>query len=105
MLIFLDYIFIYNKNDYRDFNNPPSMGMLVPVIKAAWSEARKVTKKPYSSGLPIRFIGTCSSMLASTSSGDMPRFSAFFILSWAMRSVSKYPVKVLFMVIPSFATS
>ncbi len=43
---------------YTTADTPPSILIAVPVIKPAWSDTRKATSAPTSSGWPSRFTGT-----------------------------------------------
>src|SRR5690606_4457818 len=90
---------------YMDFNSPPSIGILVPVIKEACSEAKKATRYPYSSGLPYRPTGTLEIICLSTSEIGMPKLFALLALSSLILSVLKYPVSVLFTVMLYLPTS
>src|SRR5690554_37830 len=81
------------------------MGILVPVMYAAYSEAKKAARYPYSSGLPKRFIGILSAACFRHSSRSAPFCSACFWWRLLSLSVLKEPVRILLTVTPSGATS
>ena len=53
---------------YTTAETPPSILIAVPVMKAAWSDTRKATSAPTSSGWPRRLSGTFWAILSLNSS-------------------------------------